>query len=354
MDLTLTEDQRILQDAARELLHDNITDSGAAAVVGTDTGFCARLWATMTGLGWQSLAIPEEHGGLGAGFVEVCLLIEELGRAGIPSPFLVSACAASVIARSGDAPHRAEHLDAIRDGAIYSCVADGITATASGGEVVLEGVAMFVPYARHADRLLVVTGDRGSGRRAVVAVGDIGDRCERLDVVGTEPLYRVDLSGVRVPAEHVLGGEEFAGGYLEHLTVATCAAMVGGAQGVLERTVGYANARSQFGKPIATFQAVQHHCADMAVDVLGARLATYEAAWELGRSTGAVSAVSVAKAWTTEAYERVCAHGHQVHGAIGFTYECELHWYLRHYIAASQSFGDADFHYALLQEELGL
>jgi alkylation response protein AidB-like acyl-CoA dehydrogenase len=130
--------------------------------------------------------------------------------------------------------------------------------------------------------------------------------------------------------------------------------MVGGAQAVLDKTVAYAKEREQFGKPIGAFQAVQHHCANMAIDVLSARFIAYEAIWRLSRGLDATVEVSVAKSWVSEAYERVCALGHQVHGAIGFTEEHDLHLYTRHAMSSALSFGDADTHVDRLATQLGL
>jgi alkylation response protein AidB-like acyl-CoA dehydrogenase len=135
---------------------------------------------------------------------------------------------------------------------------------------------------------------------------------------------------------------------------AACVEMVGGAQRVLEMTVHYAGERKQFGHPVGSFQAVQHHCANMAVDVLGSRLIAYEAAWHLSEGHGASEQVSAAKAWVSDAYRRVCALGHQVHGAIGFTYEHDLHYFLRHAISAEVTFGDAEHHLEHIARSLGL
>jgi alkylation response protein AidB-like acyl-CoA dehydrogenase len=130
--------------------------------------------------------------------------------------------------------------------------------------------------------------------------------------------------------------------------------MVGGAQAVLDATVSYATQREQFGKPIGTFQAVQHHCANMAIDVLGSRFIAYEAIWRLARGLPADTEVAVAKSWVSEAYQRVCSLGHQIHGAIGFTAEHDLHFHTRHAIASALSFGDADEHTEALAQQLGI
>lgn len=135
---------------------------------------------------------------------------------------------------------------------------------------------------------------------------------------------------------------------------AACAEMVGGMQQVLDMTVQYATDRQQFDTPIGTFQAIQHHCADMAVDVLSSRLIAYEAIWRLSEGVDATAEVSMAKAWVSEAYRRVCALAHQVHGAIGFTREHDLHLYYRHALATELAFGDGEHHWEQVARHLDL
>ncbi|MGH2600794.1 MAG: acyl-CoA dehydrogenase family protein, partial [Dehalococcoidia bacterium] len=178
------------------------------------------------------------------------------------------------------------------------------------------------------------------------------------DTVGAERMCRLEFAGVTVPDDRVLGevgsGQPVVEAIERYGAAATCAEMVGGAQGVLDRSVEYATQREQFGKPIGAFQAVQHHCANMAIDVLGSRFLAYEAIWRLSAGQEAATEVSAAKAWVSEAYQRVCALGHQVHGAIGFTAEHDLHAYFRHAISSALAFGDGDFHTELLARKLGL
>jgi 3-oxocholest-4-en-26-oyl-CoA dehydrogenase beta subunit len=158
-----------------------------------------------------------------------------------------------------------------------------------------------------------------------------------------------------VPAERALpGGDAAAEAIFAYGAAATCAELVGAAQRVLDMTVEYATQREQFGRPIGTFQAVQHHCADMAMDVLTSRFIAYEAIWRLSAGLDAKAEVSMAKAWVSEAAERVCARGHQVHGAIGFTAEHDLHLYSQHAMAAALSFGDGDHHWERLARHLDL
>jgi 3-oxocholest-4-en-26-oyl-CoA dehydrogenase beta subunit len=301
MDLTLTEDQILVQRTAREFL---------AGRAGED------VWKEITALGWQALPFDE------FGFLEACLLIEELGRARVVTPYVPT------VACGGFALRDSPLLGEILEGAVYAYV------PFSGA---------LVPWAASADRLLVAS---PSG---VVVASPSEVTCEPVTVVGPAPTYRVtftSLPGSAVPASPA-SVEAFG-------AAATCAEMVGGAQAVLDMTVSYAKTREQFGKPIGTFQAVQHHCANMAIDVLGARFIAYEAIWHLSQGRDADVEVSVAKSWVSEAYERVCALAHQVHGAIGFTAEHDLHHYTRHAMSAALAFGDADTHTDRLATSLGI
>ncbi|HEY4456500.1 MAG TPA: acyl-CoA dehydrogenase family protein [Pseudonocardiaceae bacterium] len=320
MDLTLTDDQQLVQTTAREFL------TGRAS---------ADLWKEIVELGWTGLTVPEEHGGIGADFTDACLIAEELGRAGLATPFVGTVAGAVTIARFGSDDQRQRWLPAIVEGAAIALPSAEADLSVTGSRVF--GRAPFVPFAAESAALLLADG---------LVDGDAsGISSERLDVVGNEPVYAVTFDSV--PIQPLPDATPYA-------TVLTCAEMVGGAQAVLDLTVEYASQRRQFGQPIGSFQAVQHHCANMAIDVLGARFATYEAAWHLGTGSDAAMAVSTAKAIVSDAYQRVCALGHQVHGAIGFTAEHDLHRYLRHATTAALSYGDADFHLDQLATRLGL
>ncbi|GLY70394.1 acyl-CoA dehydrogenase [Amycolatopsis taiwanensis] len=358
MDLTLTEDQRTIQATARELLSARAAVAGARAVAGDPAGYSTQVWKEMAELGWPGLALPEEYGGVGLGFLELCLVVEELGRARVPSPFLPTvACCGMPILRHGTDSQRSEWLGAIARGQVFTYVTDTdtsaqIAAERSADGLVLNGTALFVPYAGAADRLVVAARDGDDTIAVVVDTASPGLDLQRLDVVG-DPANRVRFEHVSVPGDQVLGAgaAEAIGAYG---IAATCAEMVGGAQGVLDMTVAYAREREQFGKPIGAFQAVQHHCANMAIDVLSARLAAYEAIWRLGSGLDADMELAMAKSWVSEAYLRVCALGHQVHGAIGFTAEHGLHHYFEHAFASALAFGDADRHTEQVARKLGI
>ncbi|QIS18319.1 acyl-CoA dehydrogenase family protein [Nocardia terpenica] len=370
MDLTFTTDQQLIRDTAAELLAARAAEAGVRAVSGEVSGFSRTLWKELVALGWTGLPIAECYGGEGAGFLEACLLLEQLGAHQIPTPYLPSViCAALPIARFGTPEQREEFVGAVVQGRVlsYARAAPRGQWRSEGSEVAatpvadgyrLSGTAWFVPYAEAAEALLVVAEMAGELTAFLVDRAAPGVHTSKLDVVGNEPQYRVEFRAVSVAESRVLGGVH--GGRAVAALVcalgaaASCMEMVGGAQRVLDMTVEYARTREQFGRPIGSFQAVQHHCADMAVDVLGARLIAYEAAWRLAEGLPAELEVAVAKAWVGEAYHRVCALGHQVHGAIGFTHEHDLHLYLRHQLACSLAFDDADAHLEHVARALGI
>ncbi|WP_216216960.1 acyl-CoA dehydrogenase family protein [Amycolatopsis aidingensis] len=379
MDLTLTPEQRQISSAAAELLAARRDEAAAGAVRERHAGHSEQLWKELVELDWPALALPAAHGGLGSGLTELCLLLEELGRQQIPSPLQATvACAALPIAEHGDQPQRARWLGAVADGLIlgyaraaphghWDTPGSTITVRQTPTGLRLDGTAEFVPYAGSASALLVIAQHPGAGPLSAVLVDTAtpGVRTERLEVVGTAPEYRVTFTDVPVPGDRRIGRSD--GGAAVARTAeafgatASCAEMVGGAQGALELTVRHATTRRQWDRPIGAFQAVQQHCAEMAADVLGARLIAHEAAWRLAEAGQAATDVpeipieiAVAKAYVSEAYQRVCALAHQVHGAIGFTAEHDLHQYTRHAMAMSVAFGDSYHHTAAVATALGL
>lgn len=371
MDLTLTEDQDLIASTARDFLENRCPMSHVQEMEADPIGYSQELWKEMAGLGWTGMALPEEHGGFGAGFLELCLVIEEMGRHLLPGPFLPTVVYCAMAVAEHGTEEQKTRLESIAAGDMIMSYAratptagwpdngSSVTATPSEDGHVLTGAAMFVPYAHVADELIVVAqAEEDPGQLTAFLVSKDDVAVEPLDTVGPDHQHRVVLEKVAVTADDVLGVEGGGRAVIETVeaygAAATCAEMVGGAQRVLEITVQYATEREQFDTPIGAFQAIQHHCADMGVDVLSSRLVAFEAIWRLAEGLEATEAVSLAAAWVSEAYRRVCAAGHQVHGAIGFTREHELHHYLRHAISTELSFGDAQHHLGRIADHLGL
>lgn len=362
MDFDLSKPQKLLKDSAREFLARECKPGRVRALAETETAHDDGLWRAIAEQGWTGLAVPEEHGGLGLGLVELAVVAEEAGRACLPGAFLSTLTAAALVERAGSAEQRAKYLEPIAAGELKATVAlleEGanwdaggvkLEATRGGRGFSVTGKKLFVPDAGVADLLICVARD-GDG----LALLPVGRGAGGLDVKpmpsmdATRKLYEVAFDGVNVTESDALGADgDTRGalrGALEVATAALCAEMVGGMQWVLDQTVEYAKTRQQFGRPIGSFQAVQHQCADMLLMTESARSAAYYAAWALTEGdASAGGAVSMAKAYCSDAFREVANRGVQVHGGIGFTWEHDLQLYYRRSKSSETLFGDATFH----------
>jgi alkylation response protein AidB-like acyl-CoA dehydrogenase len=312
MDFDLSKPQKLLKQSARELLARECPPSRVRRAL--DEASDNELWQTIADQGWTGLTIPEGQGGLGLGLVELAVVMEEAGRVCMPGPFLPTMFAAAILAKI-DAN---EPLEKIAAGELKATVAIADA----------EHEAHFVMEAQAADLIVFVEGNR----IALVEKPSIR-RTPSMDE--TRKLSTVSFDSDDAAASSKADIDEA----IDLATIALCAEMVGGMQWVLDTTVEYAKTRQQFGRPIGSFQAVQHQCADMLLLTESSRSATYFAAYE--RSP---LAVSVAKAYCSDAYREVCNKGIQVHGGIGFTWEHDLQLYYKRAKASETLFGDATFH----------
>ena len=362
MDFDLSKPQKLLKNSARDFLARECKPERVRELMETDTAHDDMLWQAIADQGWTGLVVPEEHGGLGTGLVELAVVAEEMGRACLPGAFLSTVFAAALIERAGSREQRGKYLVPVAAGELKATVAfleeaaswdvDGVKleATRRNGSLSITGRKLFVPDAGVADLLICVT--RVGDSLAVLPVerGADGLSVKPMPSMdGTRKLYEVVLDNVAVVDADVLGADGDARGAvlgaLETATAALCAEMVGGMQWVLDTTVEFAKTRQQFGRAIGSFQAVQHQCADMLLMTESARSAAYYAAWALTENAPAANgAVSIAKAYCSDAYREVGNRGVQVHGGIGFTWEHDLHLYYRRSKASEVMFGDGSFH----------
>jgi 3-oxocholest-4-en-26-oyl-CoA dehydrogenase beta subunit len=364
MDLRPNELQQQIRQAARAFLEQECPVERVRALEGDERGHDPALWAQMAELGWLGLALPEAYGGGDCSFVDLAVLLEAQGRHLLPSPFVPTvALGADAVLRFGSDAQRQRILPGVAGGehvvavAVGGWDADDVSVELKDGA--LRGEAALVPYANVADTLIVLARDGDGLTAALVDCADV--RCVAMATVGRDHRHRVHLDGVAVGDDAILGrrgeGAAVARALAARGAAARCVEMVGAAERVLELTVGYAKERVAFGKPIGALQAIQHHCANMAVDLLSSRVVAYEACWAVGRDPDgeeAARTVSVAKAWVSDAASRVCALGFQVHGAIGFTREHDLHLFARWVRAAELDFGDAAWHRGRIAAGLGL
>ena len=358
MDFELSEDQVALRDAASALLEARCTTARVRAVSDQQVPTDRELWVAMAEQGWPAVEGRDEDGGLGLGTVEVAVLSEELGRHLAPVPFgptVVTRAALAGAVTRGDAEDEAPLGDGDIDtwtrrlsegtaaGALaWSARADAVTASRHDDGWRLSGKSDPVVNGPDADVLVVCAATTDGPGLFALAPGASGrpgrqpamDRTRSLGWCAFD-----DTPGQRI------GGASAVDDVLDRAVVGVCAEMLGAATAVLEMTVQYAKDRVQFGRPIGSFQAVKHRCADMLVDVEGMRSAAYYAAWAVGAGeSGASEAASAAKVWCSDAARRVMASGLQVHGGIGFTWEHDLHLFLKRSQLDQVSLGDAAFH----------
>ncbi|TDC88344.1 acyl-CoA dehydrogenase family protein [Actinomadura sp. 7K507] len=358
MQLVVTEEQRELADALRRFFADRSPSAEVRRLMETAEGYDPEVWAQMAGqLGLQGLAIGEEHGGAGFGMRELAVVFEEMGRAVVCAPFLATIAAAAAL-EAGDGGH--DLLAGIADGSTVATLAvaeDGgswdlgsVSATFEGG--VLRGTKNFVLDGHVADLILVAA--RGADGVGLYAVEDVAgvERKVLPTLDQTRKLARIEFDGV--PARKV-GGEGAIRRAMDVAAVALAAEQLGGAQATLDMTVEYAKVRYQFGRPIGSFQAIKHRCADMFVLVESARSAVLNAAAVADESPEELPhAAAVAKAYCSDAFFHTAGEAIQLHGGIGFTWEHDAHLYFKRAQSSRQLFGTPDRHRERLGEMAGL
>jgi alkylation response protein AidB-like acyl-CoA dehydrogenase len=348
MDFGLNENQVILRDSAREFFAGECPMAFVRRAAESATAYDPRLWAKLAAQGYTGIIVDEAYGGVGLGIVELVLLMEEAGRALLPGPLLATvAMAGAVLDACASAAQKQTYLAPIVHGDARSTLAfveggagwdrAALQLTATNGR--LTGEKLFVPDAGVAETIVIVARD-GAHLVDAKAPGVSITPMAGMDL--TRKLYAVSLTDVPAERLDAAAGLDRA---LDIATTALVAEMVGGMQRTLDITVDYAKTRKQFGKPIGSFQAVQHQCADMYLETESARSAVYYAAVALQeRAADASAAVSIAKLYASDACRTVGNRGIQIHGGMGFTWENDLHLYYRRAKASETMLGDATFH----------
>jgi alkylation response protein AidB-like acyl-CoA dehydrogenase len=344
VDFELSPDQLALQDAARDLLDDRAGHDQVRAHLDSGRPYDQSLWRALADQGWLGIALAEADGGVGLSWVEAAVLLEQIGRHTAPVPFLPSLLALRALAAAEEPPRELrEWVASLAAGERMGCVAwskhpDALRAVAAGPAWTVSGRIGPVEGAAVADIAVVVAAD---GVFAVeIAAADRPPAEPAMD--GTRVLSWLTLDEAQATR---LGGAALATEILDRGAVGASAEILGGSDRVLEMAVQYAKDRVQFDQPIGSFQAIKHRCADMLVDVEGMRSSTWYAAWAISAGDpDASAAASTAKVWSSDAAKRVMASGLQVHGGIGFTWEHDLHLYMKRSQFDRLSYGDAVYH----------
>jgi alkylation response protein AidB-like acyl-CoA dehydrogenase len=369
MPLVLTEEQSMLRDSARGLISDkapvshlrHLRDSRDA------TGFSRDLWKTFAEMGFAGLLVPEEFGGSGLGCVEAGVVMEEIGRSLMPSPFLSTAVlAVSALSRGGSAAQKAEHLPKISAGSLLAALAidegtkhrplqTSLQAVRSGNGFRLNGAKSFVVDGHVADLLIVAARTAGSaGERAGLTLFLVDPRAkgiaiERTMMVDSHNAARIDFDNAEVNADGVLGEVDQGFSLLEAVLNtgrgAVASEMVGLSDEVFGRTVAYLKERKQFGRPIGEFQALQHRAAQLYIEIEITRAAVLKGLQALdGDAPNAAAAVAVAKARAGATATRAVQEGVQMHGGMGMTDQFDIGFFMKRARVCEELFGDANYH----------
>ncbi len=358
MDFSLSEEQLALRDLARTILEDIATNERLKEIESKDPVFDEKLWGELAKANLVGVAIPEEFGGSGFGSFELCVLLQEVGRAVAPIPAVATlALGALPIATWGSETQKQAWLPRVAQGdAILSAaliehasvdpLSPATTATPDGDDWTLDGVKSNVPAGSLAERILTPA-RTDDGRIGIFLVDPRSDGIE-VAVQATsdrQPHAQLTLSGVRVSQADLLGdldrGSEILRWLVDHATIALCAVQLGVCERGLEMTAAYTRERIQFDRPIGSFQAVHQRAADAFIQVEAMRLTTWEAAWQLSQGRGSADVVATAKYWAAEGGQFVSFACQHLHGGIGIDVDYPMHRYFLWAIQNEHTLGAA-------------
>src|SRR5579883_190294 len=339
MDFGFSKEQEMLRESARSLLEKECPSTVVRKLMEDETGYSPEFWKKMAELGWLGLIVPEAYGGAGLNYIDLVVVLEEMGKVVLPSPFVWTVLFGEAIARAGSDAIKHKLLPKQAAGELIGTLAylepsgnwdpAAITMTAkkNGQGFTLDGIKLYVNDGHVADYLLVAARTGGEGLDGITLfaidrtrAGITVNKLKTMDQ--TRKLAEVVFANVKAGAEDVVGevgkGGKTLNEVIDRGKVALSAEMVGGAQKVLDMSVDYAKVREQFGRPIGSFQAIQHKCANMLVEVESSKSITYYAAWAVANDVPeAPLAAAMAKAYCSDAYRHVAGEGIQIHGGIG-------------------------------------
>jgi len=377
MDFSFTEEQDMLRILARDFLAKECPKAKVREMDKDERGYDPQMWHSMAELGWMGLIFPEEYGGMGASFMDLVILMEEMGKNILPGPFFstIALCALPLL-EYGSSKQKTKFLPQIAKGEAiwtfalaessgrYKASEVKLRAVLKGTNYVLQGYKLFVTDAHIADYILVVgrtrEGERPDDGITLFIVDARGPnvKMEVIPTIGGDRQFKISFDRVAVPKDNILGkignGWDVLDFILQRAAVLKCAEMSGACQAVLDMTSSYARERIQFDRPIGSFQAIQHKLADMLIDVEAVQYLLYQAAWGISVGSPSPWQISAAKAKANEAYQRICIEAIAAHGAIGYTMDHDIGLYYRRVKAAQFVAGDTDLHREVIASELGL
>ena len=377
MDFSLSEEQAMLKESARSFLEEKCPKEAQREMLRSEKGYSPEIWREMASLGWQGLYFPEKYGGSGMGFTSVVILLEEMNRVLLPSPFFSSVILGGLfILEAGGEEQEKSFLPPIASGDKIFTLAltesDGeCQAEAIGTKAVedkdgyfINGVKLFVPDAAVADYLICVarTNDKVSPENGitifVVDAKSPGITYTELKTVSQDKQYEVIFEKVHVPKANILGkldnGWAVVEKVLPKVYVAESAQMVGGLDRVLEIILNHVGEKVQGERIIGSFQAIQHMLSDIKVELDISQLLTYEAAWKIEQGLPFTLEASMVKAWLSNAYSQATVWGQQLLGGAGYLEDPDMGLFTRKAKSLEVTFGDTEFHREKVAQELGL
>jgi len=375
MDFSYSEEQEIFRKSVREFLKKECPKDKVRSLEEDEKGYDPETWRKMAELGWVGVILPEEYGGVGGEFMDLALLMEEIGKNILPSPLLPTILCSLPILEYGTKKQKEEFLPKIASGeeiwtlalteaplATYEASGIRLNARLEGDNYILKGTKIFVPYAHVANYLLVAartSEEKDPEKGITMFIVDAKNPNIKVEVIPTaarDKQCEVKFEEVKIPKDNVLGevgkGWEIIEFILQRGAVLKCAEMLGAAEAVLEIANNYAKERVQFDRPIGSFQAIQHKLADMLCEVDGLKYLVYKAAWEISVGSPSKLSISIAKIKANEVYQQICISGIRIHGAIGFTMEHDIGLYFRRVKASEYAFGDSSLHKEVVADEL--
>jgi alkylation response protein AidB-like acyl-CoA dehydrogenase len=377
MNFDFNDEQKMLKKGARDFFEKECPKSLVRQMAEDEKGNPAELWQKMAQLGWLGLMYPEKYGGSGGNMIDLIALEEEMGRACLPGAFFSTVLLGGLfILNSGSEEQKQDLLPRIADGKAimtlaltetsgsYHAASIETKAVADKDDYIISGTKLFVPDAQIADYIICIartkkgTAPEDGITAFLVDRKAPGLKCTLLKTIAYDKLCEVVFDKVKVSKKNIVGKLDQAWGPLEQtlqqVRIARCAEMVGGAQKVLEMSADHTKERIVFDRALGSFPVIQHYIANMVMDIDGSRFLTYEAAWRFSEGMPCSKEIAMAKAWTSEAYRRVTATGHQIYGGIGFTVESDMHLYYRRAKAWEVTLGDGNFEREALAKELGM
>ncbi|MGA2464512.1 MAG: acyl-CoA dehydrogenase family protein [Thermodesulfobacteriota bacterium] len=370
MEFSLSEEQNILKNEVRRFLQNECPTELVKEMIEDEKGYSPILWKKMADLGWMGVFFEEKYGGTSGTFLDLSIILEEMGRALLPGPFFSTVALGGVtLMQSADEKLKQRFLPSVANGnniltlaltemeGSYSISEIESGAERKGSNYVLNGKKMFVPDAHIADYILFPARTDANG----ISLFVVDAKSKGIDIT---PLVSLNLqkqsevlfTDVYTPGENLVEKTGQGGGLIEDLwplaVAAKCSEMLGAMQRVFEMTLDYAQKRQQFGRPLSAFQIIQHYLADMAIGLECSKFMTYQAAWKVSQGLPSRKEVAMAKAWSSDALKKIATMAHQIHGGIGFTKDQDLYLYFQYAKASEVTFGDANFQKEVVAREM--